>query len=63
MEKLTEKDVMSQAIQAVRAGRCKHCDCLRSEKEIQVSAGFGQGMKKILIFVCNNQACRNFGKS
>ena len=65
MKEITEKkdDVMGQAIQAVRAGRCKYCDCVRIEKQIQVSAGFGQGMKTILIFVCGNQACQNFGKS
>ncbi len=57
-----ENDVMGQAIHVIRAGRCLHCQGVRTEKQIQVSAGFGQGMKTITIFVCGNQTCLNYGK-
>jgi len=55
-------DCMTQAINDMRAGKCRTCNQTRIEKRTEISAGFGQGMKPITFFVCGNPQCSNCDK-
>jgi len=55
-------DITAQAIYVLRAGRCPTCNQVNAERQQQVSAGLGQGLKTETFFVCANPTCTNYGK-
>ena len=53
---------MTAAVEAIRAGECLICGRQRVERKHQESAGFGQGLKTVSLYVCGTKGCVNEGK-